>query len=125
MVPGPMVTSEDTAFNFTGASALERSRRRCDQWLRAVYLDSTNGTLTLSSAAGITFNAGDGTADATMTFTGTLVSVNAVLANVTFTPNPNFAGTAVVTLQTNDLGNRGGGGASGHGHDQRDGRRGE
>ena len=44
-----------------------------------VTLAATNGSITLNSTAGLTFSAGTGTGDATMTFTGTLANINTAL----------------------------------------------
>jgi hypothetical protein len=59
-----------------------------------VTLTATNGTLTLSGTTGLSFSAGDGTADATMTFTGTLASINAALAGMSFHADANYNGAA-------------------------------
>jgi hypothetical protein len=47
-----------------------------------ITLTATNGVLTLSQLSGLTFTAGDGTADATMTFSGSLANVNSALAGL-------------------------------------------
>src|SRR5207248_958209 len=75
-----------------------------------VRLIATNGTLTLSAFAGLTFLSGDGTADADMTFTGTVSSINTALNGLTFTPTLNYNGAAVVQIITNDQRNTGSGG---------------
>ncbi len=76
-----------------------------------VTLTATNGTLNLSGAKDLTFSVGDGTDDATMTFTGTVADINAALEGMTFVANADFTGTAGVQITTNDLGNTGAGGA--------------
>src|SRR5206468_745645 len=76
-----------------------------------VTLTATNGTLTLSSISGLSFSNGDGTADATMTFTGTLGNINADLNGLSFTPSQGFTGNATLQIVTNDQGNTGSGGA--------------
>jgi VCBS repeat-containing protein len=76
-----------------------------------VQLTATNGSITLSGTAGLTFTVGDGTADPTMTFTGTVTTINARLAGMTFTPTTQFAGAASLQIVTNDLGFTGSGGA--------------
>jgi hypothetical protein len=76
-----------------------------------VQLVSASGATTLSALSGLTFTAGDGTADATMTFTGTMASVNSALAGLSFIPTTNFNGAANLQIVTNDLGNTGTGGA--------------
>ncbi len=73
-----------------------------------VTLLGTKGTITLSTTAGLAFTVGDGTADASMTFTGTIASINAALAGMTFTPTANYTGAASLKINTNDLGNTGG-----------------
>ena len=44
-----------------------------------VTLAATNGTITLGSTAGLTFGAGDGIDDPTMTFVGTIDEINSAL----------------------------------------------
>ncbi len=74
-------------------------------------LTATNGTLTLSGTSGLSFTVGDGTADATMTFTGTIANINTALNGMTFTPTLGFSGAATLTITSDDLGNTGSGGA--------------
>ena len=76
-----------------------------------VTLTGTNGTLTLAGIAGLTFTTGDGTADATMTFTGTVANINTALNGLSFAPTANFNGAASLQITTNDQGNTGTGGA--------------
>src|SRR5205085_11058628 len=76
-----------------------------------VTLSSTHGTLTLNQLTGLTFTTGDGTADALMTFTGTMANINAALNGLTYAPVANYNGAASVQITTNDLGNTGSGGA--------------
>ena len=75
-----------------------------------VTLSVTNGALTLSGITGLSFSAGDGSGDSSMTFTGTLSDLNAALAGMSFNPTANFSGAALLTITTNDLGNSGLGG---------------
>ena len=60
---------------------------------------------------GLTFSAGDGSADATMTFTGTVTSINSALNGLMFSPSSNSFGSASVQIVTDDQGNTGTGGA--------------
>ncbi len=75
----------------------------------------TNGTLSLGDASQVDFSClgctGDGTADASMTFTGTLAAINAALAGTAYHPTLNFNGSDTLTITTNDQGNTGSGGA--------------
>ncbi|MDJ0648045.1 MAG: DUF4347 domain-containing protein, partial [Xenococcaceae cyanobacterium MO_188.B19] len=74
-----------------------------------VTLTATNGTITLSDPSSVTFSTGDGTADTTMTFTGDIGTINAVLNGMSFTPSGTSAGSIEIT--SNDQGNTGTGGA--------------
>ena len=73
-------------------------------------LTSTNGALTLSGVAGLTFTTGDGTADATMTFSGTQAAVNAALDGLSYSPTASYTGAASISMTTSDLGATGTGG---------------
>src|SRR5204862_508907 len=79
--------------------------------LLQVTLTATHGKLTLSGVTGLSFTTGDGTADATMTFTGTSANINAALQGLSFSPNHDYNGPATITITTNDQGNTGIGGA--------------
>ncbi len=74
-----------------------------------VTLTAANGTVSLSGTAGLTFVVGDGTADATMTFTGAQSNINAALAGAVFVAPANFAGATTLTITTNDQSAVGGG----------------
>src|SRR5438093_404568 len=67
--------------------------------------------MSLSGTTGLTFISGDGTADASMTFTGTLTAVNTALDGMSFSPTANYNGAASIQITTNDQGNTGLGGA--------------
>lgn len=75
-----------------------------------VTLTSTNGVLSLASVAGLAFSSGDGTADATMTFSGGISAINAALDGLGYAPGANFNGPALVSLLVDDLGQSGSGG---------------
>ncbi|MGZ6949650.1 MAG: Ig-like domain-containing protein, partial [Ilumatobacteraceae bacterium] len=76
-----------------------------------VQLNATNGTVALPAKTGLTFSVGNGTAAATMTFTGTIANINLSLVGATFAPTSNFVGPASLQIVTNDQGNTGSGGA--------------
>ena len=76
-----------------------------------VTLNVSNGLVTLAGTAGLAFTAGDGTADASMTFTGTVAAINAALNGLAFAPTANFNGSAFLSLSVDDQGNSGSGGA--------------
>jgi hypothetical protein len=72
----------------------------------AVTLDLTlevdHGTITLSGVDGLAFTAGNGVADATMTFTGTVAAINTALNGMIYTSSPAFTGTDTLTITAND-----------------------
>src|SRR5205823_9697984 len=87
-VPGPQQTNEGTTLVFSAANgnAISISDVDAGNGLVQVTLSVDNGTLTLGQLTGLTFTTGDGTADGTMTFTGTMVDINAALDGMGFTP---------------------------------------
>ena len=95
-IPGTQTTSEDTALVFgTGVgNAISVSDQDIGTAPIQVQLTATNGTLNLSGLAGLTFTAGDGTDDTTMTFKGTVDAVNAALNGLLFNPTANYNGAA-------------------------------
>lgn len=111
-VPGPQVTARDTPLVFSAANsnAVSTSDVDAENGAVRVTLSSSGGTLTLGSVAGLTFVSGDGVDDNTMTFTGTIASVNAALNGLTFKPNAGFDGAASLQIATDDQGFSGAGG---------------
>jgi len=107
--------NEDNALVFSAANGNLISVSDVDvaegTGLLTVTLSVTNGTLSLNGVSGLSFGAGDGTADTTMTFTGTVADINAALDGLTFNPVADYNGGALLTLSTNDNGNNGSGGA--------------
>ncbi len=116
-VPGPQGTASNTPLTFSSGNGNQISVADADAGASTIQvtLTATDGTLTLSGTTGLNFGcggcAGDGTADATMTFQGTLTDINAALNGLTYTPNLGFSGPATLTITSNDLGNTGSGGA--------------
>src|ERR1700752_3277220 len=76
-----------------------------------VSLTATQGTISLGSNAGLAFTVGDGTDDASMTFSGPIATINSGLNGLTFKPADGFSGTATLQIVTNDDGHNGNGGA--------------
>ncbi len=105
-VPGTQTTPEDTprVFSLANGNAITINDLDAGTNPLRVTLAVSSGTLTLGTTAGLTFVTGDGTADATMTFTGTLVALNAALAGLTFAPAANQNGAVTLTITTNDQG---------------------
>ncbi len=112
-VPSARTTLEDTPIVFSTANGNAISVADTDAGTGPVRvtLAATKGTLTLPTTTGLTFSAGDGSSDATMTFTGTLAAVNMALNGLSYVPTSNANGTASLTISVNDQGNTGSGGA--------------
>ncbi len=111
-VPGPQSTNQNTPLIFSSGNGNQISVADVDAGSAdiRVTLTAANGTITLATTAGLSFTAGDGTADATMTFDGTLTEVNTAMNGMSFTPTMGFSGAATLTITSNDLGNTGTGG---------------
>ena len=86
-------------------------RLRLGGLFEEVTVAVTNGLLTLGQTTGLTFTAGDGTSDATMTFTGSAADINAALDGLIYAPTGDYNGPATLTITTDDQGNNGSGGA--------------
>ena len=71
-VPGTQATLPNTAEVFSTANGNLISISDAESTSAQVTLTAVNGTLTLSTIAGLSFTSGDGTGDTTMTFTGTI-----------------------------------------------------
>ncbi|MBS1186777.1 MAG: Hemolysin-type calcium-binding region, partial [Burkholderiaceae bacterium] len=113
-VPGAQSITEDGTLTFSSAGGKLISISDADVGVLndiQVTLTATNGTVSLNGTGGLTFTTGDGTADATMTFTGTLANINNHLNGMTFTPTLNYSGAASVVISVSDQGNTGSGGA--------------
>jgi hypothetical protein len=111
-VPGPQNTNEDTAKVFSSGNGNLISVADLDLGANPIKitLTATNGTLTLSTIAGLTITTGDGTDDPTIVFTGTLAAANTALNGLTFDPTPDFDGAASLQIISDDQGASGTGG---------------
>jgi hypothetical protein len=103
-VPGAQNTNEDIALVFASANGNAISITDADAGgaNNEVTLSISNGTLTLAGTTGLTFTAGDGTADAAMTLRGTASAINTALNGLSYSPTANFNGGATLTLATKD-----------------------
>ncbi|HEY5316303.1 MAG TPA: autotransporter-associated beta strand repeat-containing protein, partial [Pirellulales bacterium] len=66
-------------------------------------ITAANGTVTLSTEAGLTFSKGSGIGNTTMTFTGSLAAMQTALNGMTYAPLAGFNGTDSVTIKVDDL----------------------
>ena len=110
-VPGAQGVNEDTSLVFTGGNAITISDVDVGAGNETVTLSVASGALTLNGTAGLAFTVGDGTADSTMTFSGTVAAINAALNGLGYQGNLNFNGSDTLNITTNDGGNTGSGGA--------------
>ena len=101
-VPGAQSTAEDTTLVFASATGNAITVGDVDGNVMTVTVTVTNGTFSLSGTTGLTFSAGDGTADQTMTFSGTAAAINAALAGAGYAPTADYNGPALLTIQTSD-----------------------
>ena len=111
-LPSPAVVTEDEQllFNTANDNSIIIADTDIGGGNATVTLSVLHGTLTLASTAGLTFATGDGTADATMSFSGTASSINAALNGLSYRPSSGFTGMDTLSITTNDQGNTGAGG---------------
>ena len=108
--PGAPAIGEDDALTFSTANGNALSVADVDATTLTVMLSVAHGTLTLASTAGLSFADGGGTADASMTFSGTAAAINAALgAGLTYNPAANFHGSDAISVVTTDNGQTGSG----------------
>jgi uncharacterized delta-60 repeat protein len=113
VVPGTQLVSAGVSlvFSSAGGNAILVSDADVGGSAVQVTLSATHGRLTLSGTGGLGFSTGDGTADSSMTFTGTLAALNAALDGLIYTPDAGYTGSASLQIDSNDLGATGSGGA--------------
>jgi Ca2+-binding RTX toxin-like protein len=103
---GPVVQAlEDADFVFSAAAGNAISVSDPDAASLTVTLSAARGALTLSGTSGLAFTLGDGTADSTMTFSGTAAAINAALNGLVYRGPPDGQGTDSITVSTTDDGN--------------------
>ncbi|MGI8905333.1 MAG: beta strand repeat-containing protein [Candidatus Sumerlaeaceae bacterium] len=107
-VPGAQNGSEDTNLVLSGISVADADSGAGEL---QTTLTVTNGKLTLSSTAGLTFTGGTSNNSAVVAFTGTLANTNAALNNLTYLGNLNYSGSDSLNVAVDDRGNSGSGGA--------------
>lgn len=107
-IPDDQQTYEDTPLIFSPATGNNISMSD-DAGANPIIctLTVTNGTLTLGNTAGLTFDVGDGIDDVSMTLNAPISAINQALNGLTFFPDTNFYGSAMLTVSINDLGHTG------------------
>ncbi|GGG79225.1 hypothetical protein GCM10007415_09220 [Parapedobacter pyrenivorans] len=111
-VPAGQTIDQDEPLVFSAASGNTVSVADVDAGggTIQVTLTASNGLLTLGGTTGLTFISGSGTDDATVTFVGTIIDINAALEGLTMMPTIGYSGAASLQIVTNDLGLTGAGG---------------
>jgi VCBS repeat-containing protein len=97
-------TNEDTDLVINGVSVSDDDIGSGDM---EVTLTAANGVLSLNVTTRLSFSAGNGTDDATMTFTGQIGDVNTALAAITYSPTQDYnfdtnSSTTTIVLITDD-----------------------
>lgn len=98
--PLSLTTAEDTPLVFSGPRSI--SVVDGDSQTMTVTLSVTNGVLSLGNVAGLSFSAGDGASDGTMTFSGTPAAIAAALNGLTYTPSQDYNGPATLSISAGD-----------------------
>jgi CSLREA domain-containing protein len=109
--PSFAATNQQTPLVFSGLNTITVSDVDAGSDPVRISLSATQGTLSLSSTAGLSFITGDGVDDSTIVFTGTLTSINVALNGLTYKPNNGFSGSASLQIVADDLGHNGPDGA--------------
>lgn len=111
-VPDTQTVLQDDVlvFNTAGGNAISISDVDAGGGTVQVTLTATQGLISLSGTSGLAFIVGNGSDDATMTFTGSINDINNALNGLTFTPASGYNGPASLQIVTNDLGLSGNGG---------------
>ncbi|MBF0132120.1 MAG: tandem-95 repeat protein [Magnetococcales bacterium] len=106
-LPGAQSINEDVDTDITGVSFSDSDLGGGNASVTATV---AHGILTLSSVAGLTFDAG-GNGTATWTVSGSAANVNAALAHILYRGQANFNGADSLVLVVSDGGGSGAGGA--------------
>ena len=103
-VPGAQSLSEDGQKIFSSGNGNRISIGDPDIGASAdeVTLNVAHGTLTLAGTAGLTFSAGDGAADSTMTFRGTITAINTALDGLSYLPAADYYGSDTLKVAGKD-----------------------
>lgn len=112
-LPGTQSANEDVSVTFAAVNgnAITVADVDVDETMGGeveLTLGVSNGTLELSTAAGLTGDT-DGS-DGTLQFRGALNAVNVAMSGLRYTPAMNFSGSDTLDVEVSDLGNTGDGG---------------
>ena len=103
---GTRSTSEDAPLVFSGSNQISVSDPGNPSGSAQVTLMAAHGTVTLAGGSGVSITSGTGTADASVTFSGTFGQINHALGGMQFTPSLHFTGSgASLSIQSAEGGN--------------------
>ena len=93
---------EDQSLTFAGANLISVSDPEDDNQTVTLSVTENTGTLTLATIDGLTFGEGDGTEDASMTFSGSLADINAALDGLIYAPADDYNGLVNLSISSDD-----------------------
>ena len=67
-----------------------------------IRMTVSHGSITLGADNGLVFTEGDGIEDARCSFDGTNEAINSALSRLIYTPPPNYAGRATITIEADE-----------------------
>jgi len=105
------IIAEDSSLTFSAATSNSITIEDADAngAELAITLQVTNGIVSLGGTSGLNGLTGDNTS--AITFAATLANINAALDGLTYTTSPDFNGNDQLTINVDDQGNTGSGGA--------------
>ena len=112
-IPGEQAINQGETLQFSSANGNGISIRDIDDNGNAVKvtLSVDNGHLSLANTVGLSFETGDGSNDPMLVVSGSIADINAALDGLSYMPDADYAGPAVLSIVTDDQGNSGTGGA--------------
>lgn len=112
-VPDDQITFNDQALTFSSADANDIQLEDIDAGTSDMLMTVSvvGGKVTLNQTTGLSFTQGDGTDDASLSFTGTLAEIQAALNGLIYSPDSAFSGSGSISFTVSDQGNTGTGGS--------------
>ena len=94
--------AEDGSLGFSSAAGNAISVSDPDDSSLTVTLGVAHGTLSLSGTTGLSFSSGDGSADRTMTLSGSSSAINAALQGLSYQPDRDYNGSDALSVSASD-----------------------
>lgn len=94
--------SDSLTFSSVDSNIISVSDTGSSSTVLTVTLSVTNGTLTLATTSGITFESGSTNVAASMTFSGTAATVNGALDGLLYSPTADYAGDDMLNISAGD-----------------------